>query len=451
MANKLRTALLLLLLILGFYSRSQVTDSISINNSIVKHPDYESLTLRLYYEAKWDSLLNTGKEAIRNGYDYFYMQVRTGAAAYFLGNYALAAKYLERAAILYGDDDFTNELLFYCYIFTGRPYQALLKKENLSQALRSRLSGKPGTTLFLEGGPLVTDGKLYADKLLKIDTISFSDKYYEKDAIYLVTGIRQPLKERYWITVSVSYLNFNKHRDVQIKYWDTLAGNYKVKQSEYYISPTFTLNKRLSISPSFRITNTEVTEPIISGDSITNLYLGPEVAKHFNDYLLGTELLYASHFWKESTGVWQLKTGDVKTWQVSGSLVVLPLGNLNLYTVSILTWKSETNDKPLVFTQSCGLKIYNRTWLELAGTVGNIAGTTEYNGQLLNNQINRSQYRLSSILLIDISQKLRLSLRYQYMKNESPAWFLDPEYKLFERSYTYNRHIITGGLTWHVL
>lgn len=422
------------------------------NDSIVTHsaPDYESTTLRLYYEAKWDSLMKTGLTALEEGYKDFYIYVRTGAAAYYKGNYSLAAGLLEKADDLYRGDDYTNELLYYSYLYTARPQQALLVRKYMSGELKMKISKLTGQSVYLETGPIFTDGKKQADGHMKTDTISFSDKYSEKEAFYLVTGIRQPVNRWLWISGAFSSLDFTKHRDVQIKYWDTLAGDYRVRQSEYYFSPSFVLNKRMTFSPSLRITDTKVSEPIVSEDSITSLYLGLPVARNFNDYVAGGEILYASNYWKALTGGWFIRAGSIETWQVSGSVVLMPLGNLNLYTVSNITWKSIAAESPFVFSQSCGFKVYNRTWLEIAGTIGNVAATTEYNGQLLNNQINKSKYRLSSILLIDLTPKLRFSMRYQYMKNESMAWFLNPEYKLFEEPYTYNRHIITGGLTWNV-
>ncbi|MGE5318414.1 MAG: hypothetical protein ACM3ME_10495 [Chloroflexota bacterium] len=439
-----------LLFAMAFRANCQSYDSITKNEKEIQY--FESLTLRLYYEAKWDSLLNMGQLAISKGYNYYYMLLRVGAASYYTNKYSLAARYLENARKLYGADDFTNELLFYAYIYTGRNQQASLLKKDLSLELKLKLRKTIGSIFYFEGGPIMTDGDLHAEKLMKNNSIiTFSDKYFEKNAVYFVTGWRQPVKNRFWLTASVSYLDFNKHRDVQIKYWDSLGGDYKVRQTEYYFSAGYTVNNRIFISPCLRLTDTKVSEPITSADTITKLYLGLPVSKSFNDHVWGGEFLYAANYWKASAGAWSLRIGDTKSWQLSTSLVLLPMGNLNLYAVTSFTWKSSEINSPYVISQSCGVKLVNRTWLEVTGTYGNVAGTSEYNGQLLNNQINKSKYRLSSIVLIDLSSKMRFSLRYQYMKNESQAWFLNEEYKLIEKSYNYNRHIITGGLTWDVL
>lgn len=445
---------LLILVLLAYLSgdlyaqKGQVKDD-SNHQSVV---DYEALTMRLYMEQKWDSLLVTGKEAIAEGYDYFYIQVRTGTAAFYLGRYSLAGIYLDKAYKLNNADEYTRELLFLTYMYTGRQSQAALLTLKMSPERSKILYGEYiNPLIYAEGGPIITTGKKSSDEFTLSDTINFTEKFAEKNATYFVVGVKQPLGPRIMITTAVSYLDFTKYREDNIRYVDSLAGDYKVKQAEFYISPTIGINRRLSFAPAGRMTRTTVTEPIYSTDSITKLYLGNPIAKTFSDYLLGGELSYAKNYWKVNAGAWYISVSEKQSLQLSSSLTVLPLGNLDLYTVTGLLWNNKRTEGPFVLSQAVGSKIFNNTWLEINGSLGNLAGTAEFNGQLLNNQINKSNNRLTALLIRDLSAKLRISLRYQFMHSESTVYYLDQDYQLHSDAYQYHRHIITGGITWNVL
>lgn len=412
---------------------------------------YEALSLRLFYEQKWDSLLTTGREAIDKGYDYFYMQVRTGAAAYYVGKFSLAAKYLEKARKLNSSDEFTNELLFMSYLYTGRSnYAALLTTKMHPQRGEILYSNYINPSFYTEIGPIITNGCKSADRFKEKDSVNFSEKYADDKAIYSLVGWNQPINRKLIINAAISYLDFNKYREDKIRFVDTLAGNYKVSQYEFFLSPTFTINSRWAFSLAGRMTSTSLTEPIVSQDSIVNLYLGKPIAGSWHDFVAGGEGFYASNYWKLSAGAWYLSVNDKQSWQGSASVVLLPRGNLDLYTITTITYFNRAT-KPFIFTQRAGTKVYKRSWLEVSGTFGNISGTTEYNGQLFNNQVNKAEYRLSSLFFADVSSKLRIMVRYQFIRNVSDIYFLDTGYKLQKDAYSFNSHTITGGITWFVL
>ena len=84
----------------------------------------DSLTFKLYDQKNWNELINTGKEAISDGHDYYYMRMRLGIAYYERHNYAQAAKHFKRALEFNADDQTALEYLFYSYYLSGRYFQA---------------------------------------------------------------------------------------------------------------------------------------------------------------------------------------------------------------------------------------------------------------------------------------------------------------------------------------
>lgn len=413
--------------------------------------DYESLTYKLYKEQKWDSLYTIGSGAIDAGYNYYYMQLRTGLAAFYLHNYARAAQYLEKARSLNHYDDYVRSLLYYSYLYTGRPLQATLLFEGLQTSEVDDLLKKHfQPSFYIETGPVITSDKKSTSKFIETDSLLFSEKYCEQSAYYFLAGWKQSISKRVSVNTAFAYLNFNKNRQINIRFVDSLSGDFNVLQLEYYLSPSVAFNRRFVFSPSLRLARVNVAEPINTKDSITLLYLGNPVSKKYTDYSLGGELTYAQHFWKATLGAWHLKINHLSSLQLSSSFMLTPLGNLNLYSVTTLSWKSERAKNPLIGTQTLGYKIFKQSWIELSATEGNIDNTVEHNAQLFNNQANQTPRRLAAMYLIELPKNIRLTIRYQYLQSKTSIYLIDTKNILHQQYYNYNKHIITGGIIWNV-
>ncbi len=306
-------------------------------------------------------------------------------------------------------------------------------------------------SIYVEAGPVIIPSIKPVRRILKSSDNLFSERYKELDAFYLLTGWKQPIGRRVQLNTAVSYISLNKSREVNIRYVDSLQGDFQVEQPELYLSASVTLNNRFAVAPAIRYAKTRVTEPIISNDSITNLYLGNPIGGSYNNIIAGGELTYSGNYFKATMGAWHLAVNKTSSVQLASSLTLYPTGNLNLYSITGVNWKSERTSKPIFGSQTVGFRIFDRTWLELSVTAGNLAGTIELNGQLLNNQVVESNYRLASLLIFDINPSFRIIVRYQYLQNKASLYVLDNEYVLNKINYNYNKHIITGGITWNIL
>ncbi len=421
-------------------------------HTVRSQTDYEAETLRLYYEQKWDSLLLVGEKALAEGHDYFYMNVRAGAAAYQLGKYFTSSKYLENAHAQDKNDPFTLELLFYSYVNTGRTAQAALITKYLEPTWgNALLKTYLFPSVYIEAGPVIIPSIKPIRRILKSSDILYSERYKELDAFYLLTGWKQPIGRRVQLNTAVSYITLNKSREVNIRYVDSLQGDFQVEQPELYLSASVTLNNRLAIAPAIRFARTRVTEPIVSNDSITNLYLGYPIGGSYNNLIAGGELTYYGIYFKATIGAWHLSVNKTSSAQLASSFTIYPTGNLNLYSTTGVNWISERTSKPVFGSQTVGFRMFNRTWLELSATIGNLAGSVELNGQLLNNQVVESNYRLATLLIFDINPSFRIIARYQYLQNRASLYVIDNEHVLNKINYNYNKHIITGGITWNIL
>jgi hypothetical protein len=179
--------------------------------------------------------------------------------------------------------------------------------------------------------------------------------------------------------------------------------------------------------------------------------LGDPIGGSYNNVVVGGELTYSGNYIKTTFGAWHLSVNKTSAVQLSSSLTFYPTGNMDLYSITALNWRSARTSKPVFGSQTIGFKLFDRTWMELSATLGNLAGTVELNGQLLNNQVVESEYRLASLLIFDINSSFRIIARYQYLQNAASLYVIDSEYVLNTINYKYNKHIITGGITWSIL
>ncbi|MHC1776908.1 MAG: tetratricopeptide repeat protein [Lentimicrobium sp.] len=420
-----------------------------VNALGVAETDYESLTLRLYNEQKWDSLLIVGEEAIKKGYDYYYIRVRVGEAAFYKQRYARAVLHLEKARSFNSGEQYATRLLYKSYHYSNRTDDArwLLRKLNPEFAgSLGRVDKRP--LLYLETGPAFTNHVKQFEENRQPGPGTYSEAYLNRNSQYLLAGSNIPVGYRLGMNVAFGVMNFNKNRRVDITFVDSLSGDYSVFQLEAYISPSINITRRTKISPAFRLVNVSLENPLTSDDSLVQMIVGPAKALTYSDYAWGGELSYSAPLWAITGGAWSLKVDKLEYTQATASLFLKPLGNLNLYSLSTVSLKSSENENEYIVYQMIGGKIYRKLWGEAFMSWGDLSGTAEHNLQIIYNAFDQVKTRVGSRLIISINDYLSLSLRYQLFFRKGTELFFpaDEPGQIFY--YDYINQSITGGIKW---
>ncbi|HOP13335.1 hypothetical protein [Lentimicrobium sp.] len=432
-----------LLILLSFSGKLSAIGSVAI--------DYEALTYRLYAEQKWDSLLTTGEQAINEGWDYFYIRLRTGIAAFELQRYARAARHLEKAREFNSYDEFTISLLIKSYLYSGQPdkakiFQKSLPSDNSKRAVNRLFS----PLIYVEAGPAFSDHYNRYDQRRQTGDGLYSEAYLNKNSFYSLAGALIPAGSSLMINAAVSAMSFNKTRIVEITGFDSLSGNYSVRQSEAYLSPSLIAGRKIRISPSFRLSNVRYSNPLQSDDSLVAWMIGPSGEKTYYDIAYGGEISYLSPLWEASVGFWSLQADQLRYAQSSLGCIVRPYGNLNLYSHTTITLNQNEYSRNLIFNQMIGGKLIRSIWGEILFTAGNLTGSAENNLQVFYNAFDKTKNRIAARLIYSYNDHLRLSLRTQFFLREGSELFY-PEPGV-GNIYTYNYQTlsITGGLTWNL-
>ena len=135
-------------------------------------------------------------------------------------------------------------------------------------------------------------------------------------------------------------------------------------------------------------------------------------------------------------------------YQLGGSITWLPKGNLDYYTTSAFTSAWEGDDNRIVFDQLIGAKIFSRLWLEGFITFGEMKNYNEKNAFIVHNSGDKIKFRAGANVIVPLTDKIEISFRYQYLKEESYLFRYvgEDSYKIINSDYQNNTLI--GGIKW---
>lgn len=413
--------------------------------------DYETFTYQLYTQQKWDSLLIVGEKAIDHGYDYYYMRTRVGIAAFELQKYVRAARHLQVALNFNNSELYITQLLYHSFIYSGRADEARIFLAGLpSETAKAIGLAALRPSVYVETGPAFSNHVSKFKQKRQPGKGLYSETYLNNNSFYFLAGTEIPLDYRWSVNAAFSAMNFNKSRRVDIAYIDSLSGNYKVRQSEGYLSASYLLGNRIKISPAVRISNVSYSNPLSSNDSLVQGMIGESNSVEYNDVAYGGEISFLAPYFTATMGFWALEVDKTAYTQTSASFFLRPLGNLNLYTLTNLTYKHDGFEGKMIFHQMAGGKISNKLWGEAFYTLGDLTGTGENNLQVFYNAFEKVKNRYGMRLIYTLNSRLKLSLRGQVFTREGTELYFNEMAHRGSYSYNYQTLSITGGVSWNL-
>jgi len=477
----------LLFLILLISVKSYGTDTRS-------YAYYDSLTYDLYTHQQWKNLTIAGKDALSEGYDYYYLRIRIGVAYYELNNYRQSIYHLRKALQFNSADPVASEYLYYGLLKSGQNEEAsLIALKHPSAAVPKY---KTLEFIYTEGGytpdaikghqaiGLMRSDRIYGEE----DTYAAQTYFHIGAGVHVLPSLSCYLgysnlnigKEKHIAgSTFLNHLDSTSITDTIIAYFssygkifDTLIP-YKVKQQEFYFSAKWIPRSGLSITPAFHyisgtlqtytpayrlvpdtvfIAAFDTTWPVNYAASshytigrqqnnFSNFVVSLAATMEWHNFSLGINGTYAS---LASSGK-QEQIGAMATW--------FPFGNLNLYETTSLTGFFNKGDKRLIYNQTVGGKIAPKLWLEGLLTIGDLSLYNENNAFIVYNLSDRITMRTGSNMIFSINRHLDLSLMYRFYTKEYDYLYYritavgKPPEPLTIRN-KYSNHSIIGGLKW---
>ena len=370
-----------------YSGQAQITGKVS---------EADAHSLGLFNEAKWKPLLIFGKETIAAGIDFPLLRMRTGYAAFMLGNFSES---LVQYSAVYEADPDNKTALYYVYLNN-------LYLNNLTAA-RYYAGLLPAETKAKENLQNTKLSSFQAEFSYKAP-----DDTARRNAQYARIGFTTELGYRLQLQQSLAYYTL----DVNTPLSPTNRVLYqRLQQPEYYAKFTYAATGNISLIGAYHFLSDKFPNTTLN----TNVFLGG--VKYSHPYFSIQANASSGNF-------------NTSYTQYDGILTFYPLGNLNLYSMSRISFGTQTN-----FTQVIGAKLMKGVWLEGNSTFGTQNYLFDNDALYVKNDTDPNLFKGGGSLYTLLSPKCMLSINYT----------LEQRQKLNNiPTNNYFQHSINGGLTW---
>lgn len=419
--------------------------------------EIDTETYRLYLERDWNELIRAGRDALKKDIDYYYLRMRIGIAYHEKKNYKTAQNHFRRALGMNQGDPVALEYLYYAYLLAGQTQQAALLYKDFPESLKERIPPpelKPVNRISAE----YLYSHLYSDDPIN-DPGTFEN---------LPLGVWQITRSFHNLNVS---MNHQMHPGTSFTHAYTYMGKsnfyyfndgllpfgvdgQKIRQHQYYLSPSFTLRGGLVISPAFHYLRISYQIPYLTGASP-----GPGggnnigYTEDFTNQMVGGFALALNRgpFRFDLKGIYSsLNRADQVT--ASAGLTWYPLGNMDLYLGAGLHSHIPDLDKGdlvLIPDGMAGFGIASKVWIEISGSYGDMQNYTESNGYIIYNGLDWMRYKVLGNLIVPLTGKgsvLYAGARFAGYENRFIPLY--PDQTALPENLTYTGLSVFGGLSW---
>ena len=353
---------------------------------------FDSLTYRQYMDGRYKELLISGKEALDNGHDYYYLRMRLGIANYELKRFGEAALQFN-AAMNMSLDATSAEYYYYSLVYAGRTNEARIFLCS-NRELLSKVPGKcsdPLSGTFIEGGLKWSDGKVR-----EIGTISFlhaglQHLLHPRWEIY--QGYTRTHQELYSFTYGSGGMGNGPGpggSGDSVEYRE----NVSLDQNEYYARVSYFTAKGLELSPAFHF------QSVVGLD---NNYAGSlRLSKRFTYVLVSASAAYS-----------RISQLDQQLYGIKA--VIYPRGDINLYLGGELNYHVQS-DGNWVYVLNGGVQITNALWLQGMYGGGQMFNYADMHAFYLYNIPDVINTRFNIMAILRIAGRHLLQAGYLYEK-----------------------------------
>lgn len=439
------TIIICILLLMASKSFSQQ----SLNTHYVDQQTYA-----LFLDHQWDDLIRLGKQSLSSGIDFYYLRYRMGIAYYNKSNFHQALPHLNKAYIENPNDPTLKEYIYFANLFINRRKEARLIAGSMGRKQRNRLS--IDSDLWVESIEIhynASEGDISESTDLgnfELDPAIDGNQFISKKHRFFGVFLSHPVNSRFSIYHGYSHTNKNHFVYNQLDGDINTEPSRTSRLNQYYISGIIRLARNLNLIAGahfinirypFEVSISRGANTFTAIQTITsNNYVGfISMYKYLPLITIGGSVYYAG-------------LNDEKQLQTDIMLSWYPLGNLNVYAVSTLSFQSEQNQLNAqthrqVFFQQLGGKITNNLWLEVFGSTGDMKNFLRNDAVVVYNAMDMVRQQVGANVTFSLSKKLNTSLRYTFSQNRSVFNPSSPSGTALN-TINYNSHSITGGLAW---
>lgn len=410
----------------------------------------DSVSYNLLIKNDHKNLVKLGKEALKSGIDFYYLKLRLGISYFQKKNYDGALPHFERAFAMNPSDTLVQEYLYYSYLYSDRNTEAQLLADKFSNQLLQKINFKRPFFDFLSigGGAMITNN-ISAQKGVNIKGGENKLGYVQNQGnVYFFNfSAQNTFGKRFRVVYGVSGFNLKSQNSTQPRTNIPPTKNTSWN-TQYNLALNVNLKKGWMLGTAFGVYQMNYTflsnyQDTTSSNYIFYLLQAKETA-FMVQISLGKRMKYVLPLINFS----YCNFGKRNQFQVEGTLVYYPLGNLKFYGVSSLAYIRNNTDNNMVFTQRIGLHFYKPLWGEAKFSFGNHQNYSSNSGFLTYNTPN------ALLLTAGIDFPLRFKHfeiipTYRFMQFQEENFYLNSFNTFSTGKHTYFSHLISTTLKWN--
>jgi len=419
---------------------------------------FNTETYSLYQQQKWDSLIDMGREALKQDYDFYYLRMRLSIALYNQKNFRKAGVHFTKALAMNQGDPVALEYLYYSRLLAGQGDQANLVREQFKGDLALKLPPFKGKFFDRLGAEyLYNRGMIDHISTNPEETfpglpsgVQYITHHFSNVSLSLTNSIAPGFSLHHAYTF-MTKTNLQYYNDGNMQYF---VDNQNVTQHQYYLSPRFTTQSGFKIMPMFHRINGKYQIPVEtsgSGGGYSRAYL---YYVEYIDYVAGLGLSHSLGSFNLTLGAWYATLNDSEQVQNRLGLTWYPKGNLNFYASAYMNSQYEITEGEAVLRwipeMHIGFSISEKLWFDLNGTMGEMTNYLENNGQIVYNSFSETiQQKIKFTISIPVSEKgSLLYLGGRWTSNISEFYPLVYDLTGTTNTKSYNTLSFYGGISW---
>lgn len=375
----------------------------------------DSVTYQSYLVGDWDRVIDLGKQAIKQGIDFKFLEQRMGYAYYLKSDFHASMRHYEKALRFDASDPTSLLYLHYNGLETGNAAYARYYAGKLSPVMKEsnhQKAFKPISSIDYEYNH------------------SWNDELNRTNPNYQRIGLSSDLG--YTFSLYQTYSKFNQKADYSDAY-----NQYRsvLKQEEYYLlaGKSFTADFGLDVGyHSIKTTfNTDVWDLTLQEQTET---YDPVV---YNGFLWFGGLHYKWNRFHLSVSSSYMDLSYNTVYQQGLQLGVAMPGKHNLFLNNAVYLMTDDNDQWLVTKHTFGMLFFKKFWMELTKTFGNLNNFVDASGLYVYNSFDPTSSKTGLSLFCYGNAHLTLFGNFS-IETKQNTYLLT----------NYQQNALTGGIIW---
>lgn len=412
--------------------------------------EVDKKSYELYTQKKWNELARYTDKARKHGIDFFYLQARSGIAAFNLKKYRKASEIFLQAWKNDKNFDWLQEYLYYSLVYSGRYLEAIKIASQFSDSMKEKIKYREARPVraAIEAGFSVNPDfgnqtKTTFDEKLKVQK-DYGEAFFMKNYHFESVDFSHQVAPGFLLTHNFTHLGIN--REEQVFWGSRYSFPIVVSQNQYFVNPAFVLGRKWYISPS--ATFIWGNSGLVLGNYTPGTFYNSSL--RYSDYVVSVSTF--SHFGNIAPGaeVNYASISNGNFLQYSGWITFYPFSNSRFYLTPRVYFKQNSDNGFALNTLgiSGGIQL-GPVHLIAQYLKGDMKNFVEPAGYVIANFPGRSENKYMGSLYFPTGKKYQFVVRYIGQD-------IFEKYNVYTNGkvgnsleYKYFKHTLTTGLSWN--